>query len=72
MERQRVQVIILGCLAFLGLAQPLARLLGVPVIDPAIAAVSLAESLVRQKLSTSPLAYPTPTAKVRTWSGGSL
>lgn len=72
LEKQKVQVIILGCLSFLGLSQPLSKLLGVPVIDPAIAAVSLAESLVRQKLSTSQLAYPTPPDKVRTWSGGSL
>ena len=72
LAKQQIQVIILGCLSFLGLAQPLTKLLGVPVIDPAIAAVSLAESLVRQKLSTSTLAYPAPLCKARTWSGGSL
>ncbi|MDD3396312.1 MAG: aspartate/glutamate racemase family protein, partial [Acidaminococcaceae bacterium] len=71
-EQQQVQVIILGCLSFLGLARPLAQLLGVPVIDPAIAAVSLAESLVRQGLYTSKKAYPLPLDKVRTWEGGSI
>lgn len=71
-EQQQVQVIILGCLSFLGLARPLAQILGVPVIDPAIAAVSLAESLVRQGFYTSKKAYPLPLAKVRTWEGGSI
>lgn len=45
-----VQCLILGCLSFLGLARPLSEELGVPVIDPAIAAVCTAESLVRQGL----------------------
>ena len=50
----------MGCLSFLGLAEPLSRELGIPVIDPAIGAVSLAESLVRQGLATSKVAYPKP------------
>lgn len=47
-REQGVQCLILGCLSFLGLARPLSEKLGVPVIDPAIAAVCTAESLVRQ------------------------
>ena len=70
--KDKVQVIILGCLAFLGLSHSLSKLLGVPVIDPAIAAVALAESLVRQKLTTSRVAYPSPLYRERTWSGGRL
>ncbi len=66
------QVLILGCLSFLGLAQPLSERLGVPVIDSAAAPVSLAESLVRQGLLTSHKAYPTPPARKRTWRGGEL
>ena len=56
-EKDGVQVIILGCLSFLGLAEPLSQKLQIPVIDAAKAAVSMAESLVRQKLFTSKAAY---------------
>ena len=66
------QVLILGCLSFLGLSKPLSERLGVPVIDPAIAAVSLAESLVRQGLRTSRRAYPLPPVRKRSWSGGEI
>jgi len=57
-EKQGVQVLILGCLSFLGLGQPLAAKLQIPVIDPAVAAVSWAEALVRQQLKTSQRSYP--------------
>ena len=57
-QEQGVQVLILGCLSFLGLGQPLASLLQVPVIDPAVAAVCWAEALVRQRLKTSRRSYP--------------
>lgn len=67
-----VQVLILGCLSFLGLSKPLSERLGVPVIDPAIAAVSLAESLVRQRLQTSRKAYPSPLKRKRSWSEGEI
>lgn len=67
-----VQVLILGCLSFLGLAQPLSERLGVPVIDSAVAPVSLAESVVRQGLMTSRKAYPAPPARERSWAGGKL
>lgn len=67
-----VQVLILGCLSFLGLAQPLSERLGVPVIDSAVAPVSLAESVVRQGLMTSRKAYPAPPARERSWEGGKL
>ena len=49
MVAEGAEAIVLGCLSFLGLAQPLAEMLGVPVIDPAVAAVCTAESTVRQK-----------------------
>ncbi len=66
------QAIILGCLSFLGMAPMLSERLGIPVIDPAIAAVSMAESLVRQQLTTSKKAYPAPMTKSRTWESGSI
>lgn len=52
------EAIVLGCLSFLGLAEPLSRVLGIPVIDPAVAAVTTAESIVRQRLFTSKVSYP--------------
>lgn len=58
LKGQGAECLALGCLSFLGLAAPLGRELGIPVIDPAIAAVSLAESLIRQGLATSKVAYP--------------
>ena len=67
-----VQGLILGCLSFLGLAQPLSERLGVPVIDSAVAPVSLAESVVRQGLMTSRKAYPAPPARERSWAAGKL
>ncbi len=72
LENARVQVLILGCLSFLGLAKPLSERLDVPVIDPAAAAVSLAASLARQGLHNSRRAYPPPPERRRSWSGGTL
>lgn len=48
LRQNHISCLILGCLSFLGLGAPLAKELGVPVIDPAICAVCTAESLVRQ------------------------
>lgn len=72
MQNNNVQVIILGCLSLLGLAEPLSKQLQLPVIDSAKAAVSMAESLVRQKLFTSKEAYAVPPAGERSWSAGSI
>lgn len=72
LEEGGVQVLILGCLSFLGLAKPLERRLGVPVIDAAVAAVAAAEVLVRQGLATSRHAYPAPPERQRSWSGGKM
>lgn len=71
-EQDHVHALILGCLSFLGLGQPLSQNLGIPVIDPAIAAVATAESIVRQKLYTSRKSYPTPPKRERIWSNGTL
>jgi allantoin racemase len=45
-EKDRAEVIILGCTAQLGFYQELQNLLGVPVVDVAIAALKYAEFLV--------------------------
>lgn len=63
MRDTHTEAIVLGCLSFLGLAEPLSRVLGIPVIDPAVAAVTTAESIVRQRLFTSKVSYPCCAAK---------
>ena len=65
MRETHTEAIILGCLSFLGLAEPLSRVLGIPVIDPAVAAVTTAESIVRQRLFTSKVSYPLLCSKAR-------
>jgi allantoin racemase len=53
-------VLILGCTGLAGLAQRLQEELDVPVIDPTIAAVKVAELLVSQRLKHSKLCTPSP------------
>lgn len=65
MRETHTEAIVLGCLSFLGLAEPLSRVLGIPVIDPAVAAVTSAESIVRQRLFTSKVSYPLLCGKAR-------
>lgn len=65
MRETHTDAIVLGCLSFLGLAEPLSRVLGIPVIDPAVAAVTTAESIVRQRLFTSKVSYPLLCSKAR-------
>lgn len=65
MRETHTEAIVLGCLSFLELAEPLSRVLGIPVIDPAVAAVTTAESIVRQRLFTSKVSYPLLCSKAR-------
>lgn len=65
MRETHTEAIVLGCLSFLGLAEPLSRVLGIPVIDPAVAAVTTAESIVHQRLFTSKVGYPLLCSKAR-------
>lgn len=65
MRETHTEAIVLGCLSFLGLSEPLSRVLGIPVIDPAVAAVTTAESIVRQRLFTSKVSYPLLCGKAR-------
>lgn len=57
LEKTDAQVLILGCLSFMGLARELEEELSVPVIDPGPASVCLAEALVRQGLRPGRKAY---------------
>lgn len=66
------QVLVLGCLSFLGWAEAVSDRLQVPVIDPAKMAVATAEMLAVQKLSMSKRAYPTPPKGRRLWPAGAI
>lgn len=57
--------IILGCTGMVGMAAELQSILNVPVIDPAIASLKLAECLADMRISHSKLAYPEPPTKKR-------
>ncbi len=65
LERDRSDVLVLGCAGMADLAAALSAELGVPVVDGVAAAVVTLEGLVRMGLSTSragELARPTPKA----------
>src|SRR5699024_11394934 len=63
-EEDGSDVICLGCGGMAGLAERVAEAVGVPVVDGVSAAVTLAEGLVRQGLSTSKIGmFATPPAK---------
>jgi len=67
-ENKHANSIILGCTGMLGCAQGirtqlLERGLDVPVIDPLVAAIQMAEAMVSSELSHSRHAYQTPPAK---------
>lgn len=49
-KAHHIDVLLLGCLSFLGLAGPAEEALSIPVIDPAVSAVMLAEDLARRRL----------------------
>jgi len=57
--------IILGCTGMIGMAKALEEKLGVPVIDPAVASLKLAEILVDMKLTHSKVYFPKPPEKQR-------
>lgn len=61
-ERDRADVLVLGCMsmAFLQVAEDMQKLLGIPVINPAKAALKLAESLVSCGWKQSKKAFSIP------------
>lgn len=61
---ERAEAIVLGCAGMADLADTMSERFGVPVIDGVRAAVTLAEALVRMKLTTSKTgAYAPPNPK---------
>lgn len=61
-ELEGADTLVLGCMsmAFMELSPPLEAELGVPVVNPARAALKLAEALVGMAVRHSKRAYPTP------------
>ncbi|WP_405596838.1 MULTISPECIES: aspartate/glutamate racemase family protein [unclassified Streptomyces] len=68
-ERDRAEVICLGCGGMAGLTERVVKRTGVPVVDGVAAAVTIAESLVRLGLSTSKVrTYAAPRLKtIQNW-----
>jgi len=65
MDEDGAGAIILGCTGMVGMARELQEAIGIPVIDPTVASIKLAESLVDMKISHSKLEYPKPPKKER-------
>jgi len=62
-ERDGAEAIALGCTGMSSLAKRLHDELRIPVIDPAVASLRLAELYVNMQLTSSELAFQTPTPK---------
>lgn len=52
-EEHDAQVVVLGCGGFIGLAEDLSKECGIPVIDPTLVTLKVAESIVKLRLSHS-------------------
>lgn len=55
--------IILGCTGLTGMATTLKERLEIPVIDPSVASLKVAEMLVDMKLTHNKIYYPKPPRK---------
>ena len=66
-HEDKAEAIVPGCFGMIGVAAQIQQALGVPVIEPAGAAVCLMETLVKLHLSQSKLAYPFPPDKKRSF-----
>lgn len=69
-DEDAAEVIVLGCLSFAGMGSSVSDALGIPVVDPAFAAINMAELLYVQKLSHSKITYPNPPSSDREWRKG--
>jgi allantoin racemase len=64
-EEDGADVVVLGCTGLVGLAPRLQGLINTPVIDPAVAALRMAEALCGMDLIPNRIAYPKPPEKKR-------
>ena len=62
-DQEGAEAIVLGCTGMSPLARRLQKELDVPVVDPAIAALKLAEIFASMGISTSKIAYAAPREK---------
>jgi allantoin racemase len=60
------EVLVMGCGALLNIAEVMQKKLKVPVVDPGLAALKIAEDLVKLNLSQSKKAFMNPHKKKRT------
>lgn len=65
LEEDGAEAIILGCTGMIGMAAELQESLNVPVIDPAVASVKMAEIMVDMRITQSKRGYPKPPDKLR-------
>jgi allantoin racemase len=59
-EKDGADVIIFSCMALFGAARSLMEKLKVPIVDPALAALKMAETFVSLGLTHSKISYPFP------------
>ncbi len=64
-KQDGADVVVLGCTGLVGLAPRVQEKIGVPVIDPALAALRMAETLCQMGLPPNRVAYPKPPDKIR-------
>ena len=62
-EEDGADVIVLGCVGMAKIGREIQQELGVPVVEPAEAAIKMAETLVRMNLSHSKRSFKTPPEK---------
>ncbi len=58
LEEDGADVLVLGCALMMGVAEKLQENLGVPVVDPTLTALKIAELLISMNLKHSLLSYP--------------
>jgi allantoin racemase len=63
--KDRVDTAILLCLGMQGMAEKVRKEVGIPVIDPALAALQMAQAMVKMGLSQAKGFYPFPPEKKR-------
>lgn len=66
-EEDGAEALVPGCFGMIGLAKTMQQELGVPVIDPAGAAVRMIETMVTLGIAQSKVSYPTPPPKLRSY-----
>ncbi len=59
-EKDGADVMVLSCMALFGLAAPLMKKLKVPIVDPALASLKMAEMMAPLGLTHSKISYPFP------------